>query len=212
MSINLISNNCFSGFFYKNEGIQYNHPFVWGRITEDDLLNLILKYDKIDFNNYTFSNDNVRKVPVLKLCDTNSRYFYTHYAFSKADETPRLTENKENGARNIWYRHNLLYAIDKYKGRIERLDRGLKPQFLIVHDFYTDEALYSGNSCSDEKLLEIVQACNERDYKLIVLSVKRPFLNIKDNKNIKWLDLDDFGYLHILENKYHSTVKDFITK
>lgn len=205
----LISNNCFSGFYYKNLNLEYNHPLFWGIMSEKDLLFLIKNYKTINWNNFSFNSDNELKIPVCTL-DKNINYFYTHYAYSESDNVPRFTVNEENGARNVWYKNNLEYAKEKYEKRIKRIDKNAIPAFVIIHDFTFDKRIHNENTCSDKILLRIVDLCNKNKYKLIVFTVKRDFLKIKNTKYVKWLNIDDFGYLHKLEEKYQNEVTDFI--
>lgn len=53
----VITNNCMGGYFYRDEmKIQYNHPFFWGTM-HDDILKLILNWDKINFKKYVITKD-----------------------------------------------------------------------------------------------------------------------------------------------------------
>ena len=48
--MNLISNNCLGGHYYKKSGLLYNNPFIWMAISFDDFLLLYEKYNTINFN------------------------------------------------------------------------------------------------------------------------------------------------------------------
>lgn len=50
--MNIISNNCLGGFFYKFNNIQFNNPFIWSAILTDSMYYLIKNYDTINFNNF----------------------------------------------------------------------------------------------------------------------------------------------------------------
>jgi uncharacterized protein (DUF1919 family) len=50
--MNIISNNCFGGYIYKNVlKEQYSTPFIWNRIYNNDLITLLKNFNKINFNN-----------------------------------------------------------------------------------------------------------------------------------------------------------------
>ena len=50
--MNVICNNCGGADFYHLSNEPYNNPFMWSMILADDMIELIDKYDSINFNNF----------------------------------------------------------------------------------------------------------------------------------------------------------------
>ena len=198
-----ISNNCFSGFLYRQMGIQYNHPFVWCRVNETDMLSMILKWKSIKWSNFMVTQDATRNIPRIKVDGTFSIQ-YPHYIYSADDIVPRTTVLETNGAVNVRYCDPLNYASHKYESRIARMPTEM-PAIVIVHDFFLP-----GNS-DDEVLKQIVALCNEARIKLFTISCKRPFLQIQNTEWVHWIDLDTpFPVLPEMVKAYKDELLSFI--
>ena len=49
--MNIISNACTGGWYYRTLGLKFMNPFIWTRISQYGMTNLVEKYDTIDFRN-----------------------------------------------------------------------------------------------------------------------------------------------------------------
>ncbi len=198
-----ISNNCFSGFLYQNMGIQYNHPFVWCRVNECNVLNMLLRWETIDWTNIVVAEDQTRHVPCVNV-QGFLPIIYPHYLYSESDTTPRTTVLETNGAVNVRYNKPMEYAKEKYLSRVSRMPKTL-PAIVIVHDFFTPE-------CSDdETLLKIADICNTKHIKLFTISCKRPFMHLTNTEYVRWIDLSTpFPILPEMVKTYKDDLLSFI--
>lgn len=158
--MNIISNNCCAGFIYKNLiNQEYKNPFIWTLIYENDFLNLIKNYDRINFNNYTLENMYSKLIEDKGIfyinIDNLVKCYFIHYHFNKLYNT--ITKIKSDIKYNkIWE-----YIIKKYNERVLKLKKcNESPIFLIDNQY----------GCCEHIINESIKICNEKNYKLIIIT------------------------------------------
>lgn len=198
-----ISNNCFAGFLYKELGLEYNHPFIWCRVYERDILNMLKSWCKINWKNISIFKDSSRNCPKVNV-DGKLEMLFPHYVYSEKDVIPRTTVLSTNGAVNVYCKDNIAYTKEKYLARISRMPEGF-PSIVIVHDFFTPE-------CSDDEIIcQIAELCNRLQVKLFVISCKRPFMKLKNSEYVRWVDLNtSFPILPKLVSTYKNDILNFV--
>lgn len=135
--MNVICNNCGGADFYHLSNEPYNNPFMWSMILADDMIELIDKYDSINFNNFELTRltaataiannfyrfDENKKMLGLKI-DNKFTVYYTHYIYDA-----RYKEPKKIGPDVCYYR-NFEYVYEKYVERLKRMSG--TPTFIII--------------------------------------------------------------------------------
>jgi hypothetical protein len=201
--MNLIGNNCASGFYYKFSGIEFNNPFVWCLLTPEDMIYLIKNYESIDFTDIEltrlddslFKNSNLIKQRVkehrniigIKINNKITTY-YVHYLFDGNCEKP-IT----NGI-DVFYNRNFEYTYEKYNKRLNRNGLQENPTFLIV--------AYSFHGWNFDLLNELCKINTNK--KIIIITNFDPVHNnnvyiIKDS--LKNLDTESLTKSHFYDIK-----------
>lgn len=150
--MNIISNGCLGGYFYRDILKQeYSSPFIWCVVRPRSMLNLIKYYDEINFNNAELQKDdfyhNNKTLDCFKIIvDNKVVIHYTHHHFSSKYTVP----TKINC--DVFYNKMWELVNRNYTKRIARMTE--KPVFLLLDgkDFYNLE--------EDIRLLEEVKNNN----------------------------------------------------
>lgn len=163
----VITNNCMGGYFYRDEmKIQYNHPFFWGTM-HDDILKLILNWDKINFKKYVITKD--EKSKYILIIDDIIKYKLIHYHFSSRDITIRKNDH------DVFYNKIEEYIKEKYETRINRMLNSNEKPIFIIHWLKSD-------GFTEEKLEDFIK--KDIKYKTIIFMPYEKYKNYI-NKNIK---------------------------
>ena len=181
MSMYLISNNCVGSSLYALNGLQFNHPFVWGAFDLDDFVYLANNYNKINFKNVKFSLE-TRLYQTRKsvICDIDSRikYHFSHYMQDDLMDEP---------GRNDTYKHTILYkyapilAQEKYDRRLQRMDG--EPTFLYCFNLI--------KTTSKEYLIILDRLLTIRRKLIIVIHESKDIGDRKIPDNVTLLRLPD---------------------
>lgn len=189
----IICNNCASGFIYKKLNSTYNNPFMWNLIPANSFLQLMLEWDIIDFNNFILP-DKAPKTGIDIIIDEKILVHYIHILYDKTCIIPTTK------FVNVFYNKPWKYAVDKYKIRCKRMyENKEQPIFLIVDDdtYATVDTVRHDNS------LPIIQKLNETHFKYKVIWATKH--DIKENV---------FPNLNIViihpKSQYVGTVADYI--
>lgn len=153
--MNIISNNCLSGFLYKDFLKQeFGNPFVWSVIDFKSMLYLVQNYDKINFRNYKLVKDKNWNFSII--IDEHVKIQYVHYKFS-----PTATTIIHNPmiAGEVFYNKIWEYIIAVYDKRLTRMSE--KPIFCIMNfntifpdAIYTNEELEILSKYENVKILK----------------------------------------------------------
>lgn len=126
-NFNLISNNCFGGFIYKNMKIQYNNPFMFSMVHFSDIAN-IFKYP-VNWANIKLEQT---KGPHHKnsaydiVVDNKIRIHYVHYLEDMTHEPPIVKDGNVLGKRIY------KYVVQKYLERTKRMcSTFIQPYYLV---------------------------------------------------------------------------------
>jgi len=122
--MNIISNNCIGGYFYKKNKWIYANPFIWSSCYGDSLDILMDEYSNINFDNYVCNKNDETTFYIL--IDNKIKVQFIHYIM---DET---CKNIVVDEPNVSYCKIQEYIIEKYKKRVQRLKESAElPIFLI---------------------------------------------------------------------------------
>lgn len=170
----LLSNNCFGGFIYKNIlEEQYNSPFVWCRIWEDDYFTLIKDFENINFMNFeihkTKENEKINDLMECNfniIIDNKIKVFYNHYRFSSKDDKIR-----KDGI-DIYYNKIWEYIVEKYKERTKRMLTDKTKPIILLH-------CQLGHYYNIQN--DIIKLCNNKKYKYILLTNTNEIIKNENN-------------------------------
>lgn len=157
--MNIISNNCLSGFLYKDFlRTEFENPFVWSVIDFKSMLYLIQNYNKINFKNFELIKDNNWNFSII--IDNNIKVQYVHYKFSPTAKTVQINPKI---AGEVFYNKIWEYIINIYNKRLERMIN--EPIFCICN-FNTifPDAIYTNKELeilSQYKTVKILKGCEQ---------------------------------------------------
>lgn len=211
--MNIISNNCLGGFFYKNNNIQYTNPFIWSAILADSMYYLIKNWKNINFNNYIIEksefNNTQNKLDIFKLIiDNNIIAHYTHFHFNSTDNKPRIK------GFDVFYNKIWEYVINKYENRLKRMNE--EPIFIILGEYERNGTnMYDYTFEKEKKILDI-----KTNYKIILITKYKEFLEYNDLNHLIILDKTTRGKIinginpnpEYFYEKHHKEILEFIEK
>lgn len=157
--MNLIANCCAGGEFYiRVLKDKFTNPFIWSSIAPNDMINLILSYDDLNFENIELVKDTKTLERFSILIDGKIRVHFPHHRF-KADCKKPLTIKP-----NVFYNKIWELLEENWNTRVKRMKE--LPVFLILTHRLHDEYTYSNCSDSDiEKILNL-----DTKFKIIIMS------------------------------------------
>lgn len=202
--MNLISNDCAGGFVYKFCNLEFNNPFIWMRLQENDFYYTIKNYEKINFNNFEIDKSFIderphNKMDIFKLkIDDKIEIHYTHYHFSAKDNKIRIVPPE------IFYNKIWEYVVEKYTKRTKRmLELNEKPIFFVNFP----RRKYTKNMRN--KLLS-----ENFKYKLIIITENEEDLKYANDDKLILIDKVDISSMEALPNKvverHLDKIKEFI--
>lgn len=176
--MNIICNNCVGARLYETTGVQFNNPFMWSITEHKHYINLVKKFESINFSNVKFSleyyNYKDRQNVFCNIDDTIQTHF-THYIYDT-----NLSEPTKRGL-DIMYENILKYTNEKYFSRLSRMNESP----IFVYSF-------NGFKFSDE---EYAKRFNDilkiKDKPIHILAYKSKGERDNISNNIKVIYLDD---------------------
>lgn len=172
--MNIISNNCTTGFLYRNMGIQFNNPFFWNLISAEDYTNLILNFNYIDFNSTEFQLSESGWVYVM--IDNKIRVNYIHCKYKSGSKTERI-------GFDIFSDDPIYYAKNKYISRLERMKLSEeRPLFFICEDITPNV-----DTVTNKNLTEVLNKLRDKGCKeqLVLFTHKPTAIENYKNLNLK---------------------------
>lgn len=184
--MNIITNNCLYGFYYKQKGFQYQNPFVWNLINSKDFERLIRYYDELNFEDVEIKvNKDIHDGYGSPMCDLyscsiylkhNIRIQFNHYKYDPKCLTPKAL------IPDVFYYRNFEYCWNKWHERAKRISE--EPIF-VYHwgdiDFNTFE-----------DIVNIINTAKEKNKRLIIITANEKLLPYESN-NIK---------IHVTKNNF----------
>lgn len=175
-----ICNNCVGARIYQLLNLQFNNPFIWCRITSDDMLFLIQNFNDIDFLRFELKsyhdillNQKIYGVNV----DDKITIWYPHYKYGNYD-TP--TKNNNVNGLDIFYKNIEEYIIKKYKIRTTRMIQSLENhesiQYIIVEDNKQDNMNYTNEQLQKFINLHLPVL---KYYNLSTIEIAKKYLKLK---------------------------------
>jgi len=176
--MNLIGNNCVSSFLYKDNGLEFSTPFIWGGFDFVDFIYLLNNYDNIDFNNISFSFEHRfdnKELSVLCNIDNKINYHFSHYCYDENKKIPDKIKGR------VFYKDIIKYTKEKYLTRLKRVKEN--PVFLFSFNLIDK---------NDKKYEEYLNRLLEiKDKKLIILIHESISIDKKYDKNIQIIKIED---------------------
>lgn len=193
--MNLIGNNCVSSFLYKDNGLKFSTPFIWGGFDFDDFVYLLNNYDNINFNNISFSFEHRfdnKELSVLCNIDNKINYHFSHYCYSENDNIPKKYKYR------VFYKNIIEFTKEKYFTRFSRMKE--EPIFLFSFNLININDLNYSEYLN--KLLDI------KDKRLIIVIHKSIFIDKEYDTNIQIIKVED----DILSTIYANIISKEILK
>lgn len=145
LNYNIFSNNCTSGFVYRDLGLKFQHPFVWSTLLYEDYDKLMDEYETIKFDDFeVVPTKYTEKIPLNEAKNTftlliDGGKIKVNYLHHHQDN--RFNSVTVRGV-DLYYNNMQQYVGDLYQKRVSRmLENGIKePIFLLVKSgSYTDD-------------------------------------------------------------------------
>ena len=182
--MNIISNNCTGGFIYKKLlKTEYENPFIWCRLFNDEFLYLMQNYDNINFHNYEIGKHSNKLVnltnPFYIKIDDKISINYTHYYFDINANKPAIIKT------DFFYCKIWETILKNYEKRLLRMEG--KPVFIFNDD--GDYSVFGTNKTWVDVVPQIIELATKIDNKIIIISnhhseIKENNLLILNSKNI----------------------------
>jgi uncharacterized protein (DUF1919 family) len=186
--MNIISNNCVGGFLYNIRKEEYKNPFIWMRITGESLKQLVLNYDKINFNNYELTKDKNWNFSII--VDNIVQIHYSHYKFDAKCNKP-IKVNNEIKYNKIWE-----YIVAKYEERLKKMTE--TPIFVldVWYGMYNDQPNEFNENSTKDFLCDLLT--HEFKYKTIII---HPYNDLTTTKQNVYLIYDK-----VIEGQWSDTI------
>lgn len=172
--MNIISQNCLAGYLYQQLNKEFNNPFVWTVIDFNSMKNLITKWNKINFNNYSLIKNNNWDFSIL--IDNLVKIQYVHYHFDK---------NRSNcviKGHDVFYNKIWEYIIEKYETRLQRMNKNEYPLFILCNGkTLFKDCIYTEEQFKELEKYENVYVFRNMSHNDIVDNAKIIFEQLKDN-------------------------------
>lgn len=195
--MNIICNNCASGFLYNKLNMQYANPFVWNLISAKDFENLVINWWKINF----LAIDFPQEIPYDGVTITVDNSIAVKYIHIKYDETATVPVKK---FVDIYTSAPWMYAYQKYITRIKRMcAMGTLPVFLISDDTTSDTTSNTVDTVRPDNSIELITRLNDAN-------IKERIIWATPNE----VSPERFGNLNLTivhpSNQYVGTVADYL--
>ena len=191
--MNVISNNCCGGMFYKMTHRQYNNPFIWMVCPYDSIYRMLTRFTSINWANIKLNESTMKPNTYVLTVDNQVDIHYVHYMFNP-NATTLITRSNSDTPICEWHSHREYcriweYIIDRYRSRVRRMiDCGKEPVFLLRDEDYAQHVNgYSMKdlSESDSKYKRFIittdKTCNRNDTVVKTIhpdKIERPYLTV----------------------------------
>lgn len=157
--MNLVCNNCASGFVYQKLGIEYNNPFMWNLISVESFKNLMCQWNSLNLAAIKLPNEPPLKgVPLI--IDSKVEVKYIHILYDKDASTPykKFVDVYSNAP---W-----TYAINKYITRLKRMLACKQCPIFLISDDHTTETV---DTIRPDNSIKLMDTLNEAKipYKIV---------------------------------------------
>lgn len=169
----IISNDCTAADIYVNNKTEYNHPFMWCIILYEDMKNLILNWETLNFSNYKIEKSKLKENTYIVNIDNKVKVHYVHYIEDSKYTKPTKTKDKFGYEKNISYNKIIDYIEEKYTKRYLKLKATDEKPTFIIHYFESNNCDYKENNI--QELINL-----NKNYKLYIYG---NFKKLKTNTN-----------------------------
>ena len=187
---NIISNNCLGGYVYRDIlKEEYQNPFIWTRLDNTDLINLLENFDTLNFKNIElFKESNKLEKFRLKI-DNKIKLQFNHYLFDSKYDKPTII------GIDVHYNKIWEYIVNVY---LRRLNRMVKT---IDYIFIEDNGTYDV-----DRIIKITQKNKIKTF--IITNKKSKFISdtLVIEPHIKY----DCFMAHFYKEQYKNEIKDFL--
>lgn len=141
-SINILSNNCLGGFIYRDVlKVQYQNPFIWTLLDDDQFISLVKNYNSINFNKYVVqkrSNDWNINNDFDTIIDSTYHIQNIHMHFDQHAQKPESLNGAPPTERHLWtdgVKYNKIweYIGERYIARVQRMKQTTTPVIAFWH-------------------------------------------------------------------------------
>ncbi len=171
--MNVICNTCLGARLYQLSKIQYSNPFMWNIIEADSMINLISKFNSINFSNITvLESDYISRskpwrkqyveknepLPVIYkiVIDDIIEVHYLHYKLDVNYSSPTIQDI------DVYYNKIWEYIFNRYIERIKRM--------INAHELPTFVISTAEESYSVEKQNQLIDVINNSPYKMCIIT------------------------------------------
>ncbi len=146
---NIISNNCTSGFIYKDLSCTYMNPFIWSTFTYYNFNLLMDCYDSLNFTDFSIEESLLTKAyKTNRWKDTlsvliDNRQLCVNYIHYHQDNTKLKIEKK---GVDLYYYDIKNHLHEVFTRRVRRMvENGLNEPIFILNKtiFYTNDEFYN---------------------------------------------------------------------
>ena len=199
--MNIISNNCLSGFLYRDIlKSEYKNPFIWTSIFSDSFNELLNNFENINFQNVKVIKENKQlDNSCLTIIDNKYKIHNSHIFLSQKDTIPRNAyDNIHVDWVNVYYNKPDEYILTKFKNRVLRMDNDIRV------------CMYDANSYgfTIENIKSIIKTCNMKKYKSLIFTEKEIEENLENVKIIHIKHSDP--WIINLYNNYMNEIMEFL--
>ena len=196
----VLSNNCCAGYLYNHLQQQYNNPFIWCRVSYDDMLYIIENFKDINWKDYEFEKAQLcPNTYNIKIGDI--RIHYPHYIFDPNAETPIKDKNFDKSKYDFWMgdvRYCRIWKLidEKYNTRTNRMLTSSEQPCFIIRD---DERFVDNHPRSKKTTIQDI-INSKSSYKRIVITSNRNLIGNENCKIIYVRNVAEHPDIHIKEH------------
>lgn len=188
--MNIISNNCLGGYIYRDIlKEEYQNPFIWTRLDNLDLINLLENFDIIKFENVELFKESNKLEKFRLRIDDKIKLQFNHYLFDQKYDKPTVI------GIDVHYNKIWKYIIDVYLKRLKRMQKEI--DFIFIED---------NGTYNIDKIISIVQTKN---IKTFIITNKKPKLISDTLVIVPHIKYKEFQ-AHFYRDYYKNEIKDFL--
>ena len=191
--MNIISNNCFGGHTYKYVlEKEYENPFIWTRLYNNDLIYLLEHFNELNFHNFCIEKKQQNLLfQFFVNIDGKIHLEMKHYKFHPNYSTPTKI-----GA-DVFYNKIWEYVSDVYEKRLARMSNKI-------------DAVLLDDDCFKYDVFKIKEICERLKIKLIICTNKIPKIKtdllLVLSRNQRNFDVDPLNICKTYKNE----IKEFL--
>ncbi len=173
--MNVISNNCCGGMYYKMTNQQYTNPFIWMVCPYDSIYRMLTNFTDINWANVRLTESTFKPNTYILTVDNQVDIHYVHYVFNPL-ASKMITLSNETTPICEWHSHREYcriweYIIERYMSRVRRMvEDGTEPVFLLRDEEYARQVsrhsmkdLNDSDSKYKRFIITTDQTCNRND-------------------------------------------------